>query len=256
MFGEMTRALIPAIALFIAVSSLSATARESRSGSDLPQGASGETATGQSSAERAPDMSAHVEAGRVTRPGAEPVSLQVPASAVYVGAERFTLYDVADCEIHLFVEVDANKVVQKLYWVQFEKYLDRVPDHSYNYAEGGNQRSGLWNSTFWTRAGIILTGRASRDGSDTERVRALIRKAGYTEPSNFVYGRFVRLLDDPDDSGRGRSELMLIYGESMETTGFSLTDLLVDGRTTEAWGGVAQGIVSRGASAFVVDQAG
>lgn len=143
-----------------------------------------------------------------------------------------------------------------MYWVQFEEYLPGVPDNSYNYAEGGNQRSNLWNSTFWTRAGIILTGRASREGSDTERVRAMIRRAGYSEPSNFVYARFVRLLDDREDVGRGRRELMLIYGEALETTGFPLADLVVDGRPTEAWAPVARGIVNRGASAFIVHQAG
>ena len=38
----------------------------------------------------------------------------------YVGADRWVLYGIADCELHAFVEADQRKNVQSLYWVQFE----------------------------------------------------------------------------------------------------------------------------------------
>ncbi len=41
----------------------------------------------------------------------------------YVGADRFNLYNVADAEVHVFVDADANKNVKRLYWVQFEEYF-------------------------------------------------------------------------------------------------------------------------------------
>jgi hypothetical protein len=33
--------------------------------------------------------------------------------AAYVGANRFVLYGIADCELHAFVESDAHKKVQR-----------------------------------------------------------------------------------------------------------------------------------------------
>jgi hypothetical protein len=45
-------------------------------------------------------LAGRVEANRVTHPD-EP-DVRVPAGAAYVGGERFPLYGVADCEIHLF----------------------------------------------------------------------------------------------------------------------------------------------------------
>jgi hypothetical protein len=36
------------------------------------------------------------------------ITIEVPASARYLGAERWDLYGVADCELHLFVEADED----------------------------------------------------------------------------------------------------------------------------------------------------
>ena len=51
------------------------------------------------------------------------LKLSVAPKFHYAGARRFILYGVAEAEIHLFVEADANKNVQRMYWVQFEGYL-------------------------------------------------------------------------------------------------------------------------------------
>jgi hypothetical protein len=32
-----------------------------------------------------------------------------------VDANRWIFYDLADCELHVFVEADANKIVQRFY---------------------------------------------------------------------------------------------------------------------------------------------
>src|SRR4051812_46386469 len=55
------------------------------------------------------------------------IRVELPAFAQYAGGDRFVLYDIADCELHAFVKADAAKVVQRLYWVQFEQYLPDKP---------------------------------------------------------------------------------------------------------------------------------
>ena len=61
------------------------------------------------------------------------VRVQLPDSVQYVGADRWNLYDIADCELHAFVDADAKKNVQRLYWVQFEGYLPSKPDLRHQY---------------------------------------------------------------------------------------------------------------------------
>ena len=41
------------------------------------------------------------------------VQVRLPQSAQYVGADRFVLYDMADCELHAFVDGDEHKNVQR-----------------------------------------------------------------------------------------------------------------------------------------------
>ena len=86
-------------------------------------------------------------AGPIVTHAGEKVAVHVPATATYVGNERFNLYGVADAEIHVFADADAARKVQRLYWVQFESYLPSN-DHRYNYAEG-NTRFDLWGAPTW-----------------------------------------------------------------------------------------------------------
>ncbi|HEX6637397.1 MAG TPA: hypothetical protein VF033_07055, partial [Steroidobacteraceae bacterium] len=50
-------------------------------------------------------------------------TITLPKEAAYVGADRWDLYDIADAELHVFVEADREKKVKALYWIQFEAYL-------------------------------------------------------------------------------------------------------------------------------------
>src|ERR1044072_1762492 len=58
------------------------------------------------------------------------IKIRLPKTAQYVGGARWDLYDCGDAELHVFVEADEHKRVQRLYWVQFEHYL---PNNTYTY---------------------------------------------------------------------------------------------------------------------------
>jgi hypothetical protein len=64
--------------------------------------------------------------------------IELPASVQYVGADRWILYEIADCELHAFVEADEQKNVQRLYWIQFEGYIPSRPElhHKYDSPRG------------------------------------------------------------------------------------------------------------------------
>src|ERR1700758_3667235 len=61
------------------------------------------------------------------------VRIELPKSVWYVGVDRFVLQEIADCELYAFVEVDDQKTVQRLYWIQFENYLPSKPDLRHQY---------------------------------------------------------------------------------------------------------------------------
>src|SRR5258708_13184055 len=81
-----------------------------------------------------------VQANVITSERDPKVRLRFPKAVQYVGADRWVLYGIADCELHAFVEADEQKNVQRLYWVQFEGYIPTRPElkHEYNSPQHAN----------------------------------------------------------------------------------------------------------------------
>jgi len=197
-------------------------------------------------------LEGRAEANAVVHPGAPPLRVRVPEGAAYVGGERFNLYGVADCEIHVFVEADADRRIRRFFWVQYESYLPSRPDARYDYGES-DRRMELWGAAAWARSFIIDTGRAPRPGSDTERVREIVTRAGYTAPPYLMAVRLVRLLDDPQGTGYGRRELMLIYAEDMAPSGTTPAEVITDGAPNSRWAPLEGPLIERAAAAFAVE---
>jgi hypothetical protein len=92
--------------------------------------------------------------GDVITSAREPaVRIELPKAVNYLGAERFVLYGIADCELHGWVEADAGKKVSRLYWVEFEGYLATKPELHHTY--DSVRHAGLGGMDFyvdtWTR---------------------------------------------------------------------------------------------------------
>ncbi len=194
---------------------------------------------------------ARVAANAVVHAG-ESLTIRVPARATYVGAERFTLYDVADAEIHVFVEADAAKRIRRFYWIQFESYLPSRPDARYDYGES-DRRMDLWGATAWVRPSLADSARQVRAGSDTERFRAILTRAGYTAPPHLLAVRIVRMLDDPQGTGFGRRELMLIYAEDLAASGRTVDQVTTGGRPDARFEALEGPLIERAAAAFTVE---
>lgn len=74
-----------------------------------------------------------VQGNVLTSQGDPKIRIKLPSSVQYVGADRRPLYDIADCELHVFVDATSQKKVEHLYWVQFEAYLSSRPELHYTY---------------------------------------------------------------------------------------------------------------------------
>ncbi len=173
------------------------------------------------------------------------VTITVPRSAKYLGAERWDLYGIADAELHLFVEAARDKTVKKLYWIQFEQYL---PDNTRSYDYTRDEAVTAWGRPFWQRARFGETGSPPREGSDGERMRQMLARAGLKMPAESMNVRLVNLLDDSN-----RKELMFIYAEDLADTGHSAASLMDGDEPKPEWKALERDLVDRAMKSFRVD---
>jgi hypothetical protein len=166
------------------------------------------------------------------------VQIQLPKSVQYAGADRWVLYGIADCELHAFVEADAQKNVKQLYWVQFEGYLPSKPDLKHTYDSPRHAQIG--GLDFYVDTWVRANDEKIEPGSDREHIEALLRTKGYKMPAGMMYVRLVHLLDE-----QKRKELMIIYGEDLASTGFTAAELHEGGKAYAQWPAIDKDLIAR-----------
>jgi hypothetical protein len=162
-----------------------------------------------------------------------------------VGADRWILYDLADCELHVFVEADEQKTVKKLYWVQFEGYVPTRPELKHTY--DSTEHATIGGMDFYVDVSVRRSDGGARSGSDTEHMESLLRGTGYRMPAEIMSVRFVHLLDE-----QKRKELMIIYSENVAATGLSAAELREGGDAYTRWPGIKKDLVDRAQKAVVI----
>jgi hypothetical protein len=187
--------------------------------------------------------------GKVVTSERDPaVRIELPKAVRYVGADRWVLYDIADCELHAFVEADAQKNVQRLYWVQFEGYLSSRPDLHHTYDSPKHATVG--GMDFYVDTWVRTKDASTESGSDREHIEALVRAKGYRMPEAMMYVRLVHLLDNEK-----RKELMIIYGEDLAPTGFTASELSEGGKAHDRWQGIADAMLERAERRIAIEAA-
>jgi len=179
-----------------------------------------------------------VEGNTITSEHDPKLTIRLPESVHYVGADRWVLYGIADCELHAFVKADEQKNVQALYWVQFEGYIPTRPDlhHAYD----SPRHATIGGLDFYVDTWPRSNEEKAESGSDREYIDALIHAKGYKIPANMMYVRLVHLLD-----AKKRKELMIIYGEDLASTGFAAADLREGGKASGQWLALEKGLIER-----------
>jgi hypothetical protein len=171
------------------------------------------------------------------------IRVELPRSAQYVGADRWVLYDIADCELHAWVEPRAAnsatpKTIQKLYWVQFEGYIPSKPDLAHTY--DSPRHTTIGGLDFYVDTWVRADNAETRQGSDRQHIEALIRSKDFAMPAGMMYVRLVHLLDP-----QKRKELMYIYGEDLAPTGFTAADLSEKGKSFAQWPAIEKSLIAR-----------
>jgi len=166
------------------------------------------------------------------------IRIELPPSAHYIGADRWPLYDIADCELHAFVEADNDKNIHRLYWVQFEAYLPSKPDLHHTY--DSPRHATIAGLDFYVDTSVVDSADESRKGSDREHIHALIHSRGYKLPVSMMSVRLVHLLDQEK-----RKELMIIYSEELPNKEWRAADLKPGGKVHDQWVGLEAGLIER-----------
>ena len=179
-----------------------------------------------------------VEGNVITSKRDPRVQIRLPESVQYVGADRWVLYGMADCELHVFVEADSQKNVQQLYWVQFEGYLPTRPELKHKY--DSPRHANIGGMDFYVDTWVKPKNAEMRPGSDVEHINTLIHAKGYNMPAGMMYVRLVHLLDE-----QKRKELMIIYGEDVAVTGLTAADLSEQGQAHDQWPTLEKELIER-----------
>ena len=175
------------------------------------------------------------------------VRIELPKSVQYVGADRWVLYGIADCELHAFVEADKEQNIQRLYWVQFEGYLPSKPDLHHKY--DSPRHATIGGLDFYVDTWTGASDDKVTAGSDSEHIEALIRAHGYKVPAGMMYVRLVHLLDE-----QKRKELMFIYAEDLASTGLTAADLNKSGKAYDQWPAIEKSLEERAEKKIKIEQ--
>jgi hypothetical protein len=173
----------------------------------------------------------------------------LPESVRYVGADRWVLYGIADCELHAFVQADEQKNVQEVYWVQFEGYIPTRAD--LHHTNDSPRHTTIGGMDFYVDTWPRSNDEKTEAGSDREHIDALMRAKGYKIPANMMYVRLVHLLD-----AEKRKELMVIYGEDLASSGFIAADLRDGGKANGQWAALEKGLIERAKTKIALEEPG
>lgn len=164
--------------------------------------------------------------------------IELPESATYVGSDRWLLKAYSDMiELHAFVDADADKHVNRIYWVQFETYLPSHPELKHHY--DSVRHITLGGMDFYVDSWVERTDGKEEPDSDGAHFKALLGSQGYTLPKSMMSARFVHLMD------HSRKELMLIYGEDAAATGHTPAELGTGGKAHGQWLVLERGLIER-----------
>ena len=172
------------------------------------------------------------------------IAIQVEPAFRYAGSTSFILYEIARVEQHHFVDADTERRVLRQLWFQFEGYLENN-NRTYNYS--GLDPIHLHGFDFLHDAHPTNVEEAyqERPGSDFAHVVDFLSEKGYRLAGDFVFHRLVWLDADL------RNELMIMYWEALDATGYRLPDVAEGGPAAE-WPTVPQSLQERSLASFKI----
>ncbi len=173
------------------------------------------------------------------------IAIQIDPAFKYAGSTSFILYEICHVEQHHFVVADEQRRVLRQLWFQFEGYLENN-NRTYNYS--GMESLNLNGFTFLhdTHPMNVEKVYEERPTSDFAHVTDFLKDKGYLLTGDLMYHRMVWLDADL------RNELMIIYWEALDATGYRLADLAEGGPAAAEWQVLSQALRERSLASFKI----
>jgi len=173
------------------------------------------------------------------------IQIKIDPQFSYVGNTNFILYDIAHVEQHHFIVTDAQKRVQRRLWFQFEGYLEDN-DRRYNYS--GMEVLTLNGLIFLHNSYVMNIENAHRERptSDSAHVVDYLKAKGYVLSGDMMSKRMVWL------DAALRNELMIIYSDILDPTGYRVSELTEGGPSAAEWPALSQALHERALASFTI----
>ena len=172
------------------------------------------------------------------------IKIQIDPAFKYAGATSFILYDICHVEQHHFVVPDAERRLLRQLWFQFEGYLENN-NHTYDYSLDTLRLNGFTflHNTYPINVEDVYEARPT---SDYAHVTDFLHEKGYLLTGDMMAHRLFWL----DEALR--NELMIIYWEVLESTGYRLSDVAEGGPAAAEWPALSRALQERSLSSFKI----
>ena len=173
------------------------------------------------------------------------IAIQIDPNFKYAGSTSFILYEIARVEQHHFVVADEQRRVVRQLWFQFEGYLENN-NRTYHYSGMDQLSLGSFKFLHDVNTMNVKDAYEERPTSDFAHVVNFLKDKGYLLTGDMMYHRMVWLDADL------RNELMIIYCEVLDGTGYRLADIAEGGPAAAEWPALSQGLQERSLASFKI----
>ena len=173
------------------------------------------------------------------------IEIQIDPEFKYAGSTSFILHEIARVEQHHFVVSDTERRIGRQLWFQFEGYLENN-SRTYQYSDMEPITLGGFSFLHDTGHFNVEEDYQARPTSDFAHVVDFLGEKGYLLTGEMMYHRMVWLNEDL------RNELMIIYWDVLDATGYRLSDIEEGRPDAGEWPALAQALRERSLSSFTV----
>jgi hypothetical protein len=173
------------------------------------------------------------------------IQIQIDPGFKYAGSTSFILHEIARVEQHHFVVADPERRILRQLWFQFEGYLE---NNHHTYENSGLESLSLNGFNFLQDANRLNVKESyeARPNSDFAHVVDFLKEKGYLLGGDMIYHRLFWLDADL------RNELMIMYWEVLDATGYRLADIAEGGPAAAEWPALSQGLQERSLTSFKI----
>lgn len=185
------------------------------------------------------------------------VQIRVTPVMIYAGGDVFEQNESTQVEQHLFVKTDREGRIVRLLWIQFAAFLEPTPepesglswdedDEEDDYEE--DEYLELADLHFLHDAGLLNLDEdfVMRPNSRSAHAMRFLDGQGYRLSGDAMFDRLTWLDRDR------RSELTILYSESLAPLALEAEDLEESGEAAAHWAALAEGLQDRALATFEV----